>query len=156
MKTQHIPKDYQHQSPAGAEVRLLLDNVYGGIAHCTLRDKKISRAVRHKTVSEFWHILSGTGAIWRKNSEDEQITQLVPGITIDIPLGTDFQYRPLRDRVDPTTAHGKRFHRSSPTPPCSLPAPVNPGRNVAACRRAARNRGPDARSCRRRVTVSWV
>lgn len=51
MNTILIPIDYQHLSPAGAEVRVLMNNIYGGIAHCTLKNKKISKAVRHKTVS---------------------------------------------------------------------------------------------------------
>jgi mannose-6-phosphate isomerase-like protein (cupin superfamily) len=93
MKTALIPSDYQHTSPAGAEVRVLMSNHHGGIAHCTLKDKKVSKVVRHKTVSEFWHVLSGKDAIWRKNGEGESVTTLEPGVTIDIPLGTDFQYR---------------------------------------------------------------
>jgi mannose-6-phosphate isomerase-like protein (cupin superfamily) len=93
MKTVPIPTDYQHTSPAGAEVRLLMNNTHGGMAHCTLKDKKISKAVRHKTVSEFWHVLSGQGAIWRRNGNEQLITPLEAGISIDIPLGTDFQYR---------------------------------------------------------------
>jgi mannose-6-phosphate isomerase-like protein (cupin superfamily) len=93
MQTTIIPEDYQHTSPAGAEVRLLMNNHLGGVAHCTLRKGTISKAVRHKTVSEFWYILSGKGAIWRKNEGQETITDLKAGITIDIPLSTDFQYR---------------------------------------------------------------
>ena len=93
MNTQMIPQDYQHISPAGAEVRLLMNNHLGGMAHCTLKANKISKAVLHKTVSEFWHVLSGNGAIWRKDHEQETITPLTPGVSIDIPLGTEFQYR---------------------------------------------------------------
>ncbi|PJE07034.1 cupin domain-containing protein [Legionella sp.] len=93
MNTQLIPNDYQHISPAGAEVRLLMNNHLGGMAHCTLKVGTISKAVRHKTVSEFWHVLSGKGAIWRQLNGQESITQLRAGVSIDIPLGTDFQYR---------------------------------------------------------------
>jgi mannose-6-phosphate isomerase-like protein (cupin superfamily) len=94
MKTQkRVPKEYQHTSPAGAEVRLLMNNHFGGMAHCTLKAGTISKAVRHKTVSEFWHVLSGEGAIWRKLNDEESITPLTPGVSIDIPLGTHFQYR---------------------------------------------------------------
>lgn len=93
MKTQHIPQDYQHTSPAGAEVRVLMNNEHGGMAHCTLKNKKISKAVQHKTVSEFWHVLSGKGAIWRKKDDEASVTVLEPGITIDISVGTHFQYR---------------------------------------------------------------
>jgi mannose-6-phosphate isomerase-like protein (cupin superfamily) len=97
MKTKTMPENYEHTSPAGAEVRVLMSNEHGGIAHCSLKAGKISRAVRHKTVSEFWHILSGKGAIWRRNTVEANITVLEAGITIDIPLGTDFQYRSEAD-----------------------------------------------------------
>ena len=93
MNTQKIPKEYQHISPAGAEVRLLMSNRLGGMAHCTLKAGTISKAICHKTVSEFWHILSGEGAIWRKLNNEESITPLTAGVSIDIPLGTHFQYR---------------------------------------------------------------
>lgn len=93
MRTQQLPKNYQHMSPAGAEVRLLMTNTMAGTAHCTLPNGKISKPVAHKTVSEFWYIISGRGQIWRRQGEEELITELVEGITIDIPLGTDFQYR---------------------------------------------------------------
>lgn len=93
MNTQVIPKDYQHVSPAGAEVRLLMDNHLGGMAHCTLKAGTISKVVRHKTVSEFWHVIGGEGAIWRKLNNEESITPLTIGISIDIPLGAEFQYR---------------------------------------------------------------
>jgi hypothetical protein len=56
MKTQNTPAEYQHVSPAGAEVRLLMNNHLGGMAHCTLKEGVVSKAVRHKTVSEFWYI----------------------------------------------------------------------------------------------------
>ena len=93
MKTQSIPDEYQHISPAGAEVRVLMNNELGGIAHCTLKADKTSKVVQHKTVSEFWHVISGNGEIWRKRGNDEGITTLEAGVTIDIPVGVSFQYR---------------------------------------------------------------
>lgn len=93
MKTTSIPIEYQHRSPAGAEVRLLMSNHLGGMAHCTLRKGVISHAIYHTTVAEFWFIVSGQGAIWRKNDQDASVTPLHAGISIDIPLGTEFQYR---------------------------------------------------------------
>lgn len=85
MKTQYIPKKHQHISPAGAEVRLLMSNEHGGIAHCTLKKGKISKAVKHKTVSEFWHVLSGAGAIWRNDQKNESITTLEAGaLTVNL------------------------------------------------------------------------
>ncbi|MDP1573788.1 MAG: cupin [Coxiellaceae bacterium] len=95
MKTTTILKEYNYIAPDGAEVRLLSNNEHGGICHCTLKNKKTSHAVQHKTVSEFWHIISGKGEIWRKNGAEESITPLEAGITIDIPVNTTFQYRSL-------------------------------------------------------------
>lgn len=93
MKAITIPKDFDHIAPDGAEVRELLDNHLGGIAHCVLKKQYTSNPTKHKSVSEFWHVLSGSGEIWRKTGGEESITPLEPGITIDIPVGTAFQYR---------------------------------------------------------------
>jgi mannose-6-phosphate isomerase-like protein (cupin superfamily) len=93
MNMQLIPKEFDHMSPAGAEIRLLMNNAMACVVHCTLRKGKITKAVTHKTVSEFWHIISGNGEIWRRQGSKESITPLVTGVTIDIPLGADFQYR---------------------------------------------------------------
>lgn len=93
IRSQTIPENYEHISPAGAEVRLIMGNSTADLAHCTLRKGKISKAVTHKTVNEFWHVVSGAGAIWRRTGNQEEITTLEPGVTIDIPLGTEFQYR---------------------------------------------------------------
>lgn len=96
MKTTNIPTDYQHRSPAGAEVRLLMNNHLGGMAHCTLKEGAISKAIYHNTVYEFWFILSGKGAIWRKTDQEESVSPLQAGVSIDIPLGTHFQYRRMK------------------------------------------------------------
>jgi mannose-6-phosphate isomerase-like protein (cupin superfamily) len=93
MQTTIIPQAFQHISPAGAEVRLLMSNNLGGIAHCTLRKGVVCKAITHKTVSEFWYILSGLGEIWRKQNEIETITSLTTGVTIEMAVGTHFQYR---------------------------------------------------------------
>lgn len=93
MQTKIISEKYQHFSPAGAEIRLLMDSTVASLVHCTLKQGKVSKATTHKTVSEFWYVLSGSGGIWRKQGNQESSTLLNPGITIDIPLGTEFQYR---------------------------------------------------------------
>jgi mannose-6-phosphate isomerase-like protein (cupin superfamily) len=45
------------------------------------------------TVSEFWHVLSGEGRIWRRDESGEETTVLEPGVSIDIPVGTALQHR---------------------------------------------------------------
>ena len=37
--------------------------------------------------------LSGWGEVWRRDESGEEVTVLTPGVSIDIPVGTAFQYR---------------------------------------------------------------
>lgn len=81
------------RSPAGADIRFIMDGRTGNMIHSTVPPGQINRATRHATVSEFWHVLAGAGEIWRKDETEERVTSLVPGVSIDIPVGTAFQYR---------------------------------------------------------------
>ncbi|MEM9477668.1 MAG: cupin domain-containing protein [Pseudomonadota bacterium] len=81
------------KSPAGADIRFIMDGPTGNMIHSTVPPGQINRATVHATVSEFWHILEGEGKIWRKDEREERITPLTPGVSIDIPAGTAFQYR---------------------------------------------------------------
>lgn len=99
MKTIPIPKDYHHIAPDKAEIRELTEVNDTGLAHCILPANTTSQAVQHKTVSEIWHVLSGTGEIWRKSNSDEKIVKLEPGLSIDILCGTSFQYRSFDENL---------------------------------------------------------
>jgi mannose-6-phosphate isomerase-like protein (cupin superfamily) len=81
------------KSPAGADIRFIMDGPQANMIHATVPPGQINRASVHATVSEFWHILSGEGDIWRRDGEGERITPLRAGTSIDIPVGTAFQYR---------------------------------------------------------------
>ncbi len=65
--------------------------------HSSVPPHQINRATVHATVSEFWYILEGHGEIWRDNGIDNSVTPLAPGTSIDIPVGTAFQYRNVSD-----------------------------------------------------------
>jgi mannose-6-phosphate isomerase-like protein (cupin superfamily) len=93
MKTTRLPEHPDAKSPAGADIRFLMDGATGGMIHSTVPPHQINRATVHATVSEFWYILEGHGEIWRDNGVESSITVLVPGTAIDIPVGTAFQYR---------------------------------------------------------------
>lgn len=97
MKTTALPEKAQARSPAGADVRFLMDGPTGGMIHSTVPPHQINRAAVHSTVSEFWYILAGHGEIWRDDGQQSLVTPLTPGIAIDIPLGTKFQYRNVSD-----------------------------------------------------------
>jgi mannose-6-phosphate isomerase-like protein (cupin superfamily) len=93
MQRRSFPPKPEARSPAGAEIRYLMEGTTGGMIHSTVPAGQINRATIHSTVSEFWYVLAGAGQIWRRDSIGEQVADLVPGVSIDIPVGTAFQYR---------------------------------------------------------------
>ena len=93
MQTRAFPFTPDARSPAGAEIRYLMEGETGNMIHSTVPPGQVNRATVHATVSEFWHVLSGEGQIWRRGDAGEEITVLEPGVSIDIPVGTAFQYR---------------------------------------------------------------
>jgi mannose-6-phosphate isomerase-like protein (cupin superfamily) len=80
-------------APDGTAVRLLLSLRGGSMAHFELPAGAVSHAVTHRTVEEIWFIVSGRGAIWRRQGGLERIEALSPGASLTIPLGTAFQFR---------------------------------------------------------------
>ena len=97
LKTTTLPERPEDQSPAGAEIRYLMDGPTGNMIHSTVPPHQTNKATVHATVSEFWYILEGHGQIWRDDGNESGVTDLVPGTAIDIPVGTRFQYRNISD-----------------------------------------------------------
>ncbi len=93
MQTRPLPDPPSARSPAGAEIRYLVGGPTGNMIHSTVPPGQVNRATVHATVSEFWFVLSGHGEIWRRDENREEVTALESGISIDIPVGTSFQYR---------------------------------------------------------------
>lgn len=93
MQTRPFPSTPNARSPAGAEIRHLIEGETGSMIHSTVPAGQVNRATVHATVSEFWHVLSGEGQIWRQDSSGEETTVLRTGVSVDIPVGTAFQYR---------------------------------------------------------------
>src|SRR4029079_9761336 len=92
MQTNSLPETADARSPAGAEIRYLIGGTTGDMIHSTVPPGQVNRATVHATVSEFWHVLSGQGEIWRRDEGGEEMTALTAGVSIDIPVGTAFQY----------------------------------------------------------------
>jgi len=97
MKETSLPQYPDAKSPAGADIRFIMDGPTGNMIHSTVPPGQINRATIHATVSEFWHVLEGEGEIWRRDNREERITRLAPGVSVDIPVGTAFQYRNVGD-----------------------------------------------------------
>ena len=94
VQTRPLPENPDARSPAGAEIRYLLVGATGNMIHSTVPPGQVNRATVHASVSEFWHVLSGHGEIWRRDEGGEEaVSALAPGVSIDIPVGTAFQYR---------------------------------------------------------------
>jgi mannose-6-phosphate isomerase-like protein (cupin superfamily) len=91
--TKRISTNPDTIAPDGSEVRVLCATPHGGMAVFRLPTGAVSRAVAHRTVEEIWYVIAGGGRIWRKRGDDEEITELAPGVSLTIPSGTHFQFR---------------------------------------------------------------
>jgi mannose-6-phosphate isomerase-like protein (cupin superfamily) len=88
-----LAQDADVIAPDGCEVRILAQTPRGSMAHFTLGPGQVARAVAHRTVEEVWYFLAGKGRMWRCSGEREEVTEVVPGLSLAIPLGTRFQLR---------------------------------------------------------------
>jgi len=94
VKTTTFEAAERGRSPLGAHIRFLMDGPHGNMIHSTVPPGMVGRACHFRTIDEYWYVLSGEGEIWRRTPDgQESITRLTPGVCIDIPLGTAFQYR---------------------------------------------------------------
>ena len=94
MKTTTVETAERGRSPLGARIRFLMDGPHGNMIHSTVPPGMVGRACHFRTIDEYWFILSGRGEVWRRGEDGtESVTGLRPGVSVDIPLGTAFQYR---------------------------------------------------------------
>lgn len=80
-------------APDGSEVTILPSLAGGSMARFRLRPTAVARAIVHRTVEEIWVITAGSGQMWRKLGDIEELTGLAPGISLTIPAGCRFQFR---------------------------------------------------------------
>jgi mannose-6-phosphate isomerase-like protein (cupin superfamily) len=102
--TKRLPVRRDAVAPDGSDVRTLLALEGGGMSHFELASGHTSTAVTHRTVGEIWFVLSGSGEMWRKEGQHEEIVSIEPGVCLTIPLGTHFQFRAFGS--EPLTALG--------------------------------------------------
>ena len=99
-QTKALPDLPDVTAPDGSDVRLLVSSDRGSMAHFSLAPGAISAAVCHRTVEELWFITAGDGQMWRSADGVEEIIDLVPGISLTIPVGTSFQFRAGRSLLE--------------------------------------------------------
>lgn len=92
-ETRLTPEKVDAIAPDGSEIRLLATVDSGSMVQATLPLGAVSLAVTHKTVEEVWYFLEGEGQVWRKQGDREDVTEVRPGLSLSIPLGTHFQFR---------------------------------------------------------------
>ena len=102
--TRHLAGQPDAIAPDGSEVRLLAAAKLGSMAQFSLPAGKISIAVCHHTVEELWYFTNGRGRLWRKTNNAEETIDVYPGVSISIPVGTQFQFR--SEGMEPLQAIG--------------------------------------------------
>ena len=93
--TKLLPSTPDAVAPDGSDVRVLLGLDGGGMAHFELAPQTTSRAVVHRTVEEIWFFVSGRGEFWRRRESREDVVPVAAGVSVTIPVGTEFQFRSL-------------------------------------------------------------
>jgi mannose-6-phosphate isomerase-like protein (cupin superfamily) len=91
--TQEIGSALVVKAPDGSEVRVLCATERGSMISFALPPGAVSRPVTHRTVEEIWYVVAGAGRLWRRLGADEAVTDLAPGVSLTIPVGTRFQFR---------------------------------------------------------------
>ena len=97
LQTKWLLVEYDHIAPDGSEIRLLVDVSGGGMCHCTLPRSGVSKPVAHRSVEELWYFVSGRGEVWRKLADSEEVVEVGPDCSLNIPRGASFQFRNTGD-----------------------------------------------------------
>jgi mannose-6-phosphate isomerase-like protein (cupin superfamily) len=92
-ETRQINMAPRVSAPDGSDVRILCGLPAATSALFSLAAGAVAQAVVHRTVGEVWYVVAGHGRIWRRRGEIEEITDLAPGVSLTIPVGTEFQFR---------------------------------------------------------------
>ena len=102
--TKRLGVEVDAVAPDGYDVRLLASAECGSCAEFELAPGQTGRAGAHRTVTEIWFITGGRGQMWRQANGHEEIVDLEPGVSVSIPVGTQFQSRSIG--FEPLTAVG--------------------------------------------------
>jgi len=89
----HADSARQEVAPDHSKVSILSATSHASMIVARLNPGEISAAVRHRTVDELWFCLRGRGRMWRSWDGVEEVTRLVAGQSVNLPVGTAFQFR---------------------------------------------------------------
>ncbi len=88
-----LPLEPTVHAPDGSDVRVLLALRGGSMAYFHLAAGAVARGIVHRSVEELWFVLAGSGEMWRRQGQREEVVTLEPGVCLSIPSGTHFQFR---------------------------------------------------------------
>ena len=91
-------------APDGSRVHILAQGTRGGLALFTLPPGAVAKAVAHRTIEEVWYFLRGSGRMWRRLGDAQEVVAVEAGVSLTIPVGTHFQFR--CDGAEPLVALG--------------------------------------------------
>jgi mannose-6-phosphate isomerase-like protein (cupin superfamily) len=97
-RTCWLPERPDAISPGGAsEIRHLIQLDDGDLTHALCPAGRAAHGATLPERYEAYFVLAGRGEIWRRLGDREGITVLRPGRWVEIPAGTEFQYRAYRE-----------------------------------------------------------
>ena len=95
-RTAWLPREATNRSPGGAsEIRQVIQLPQGQVTHAVCAAGNVAEAAVLPERYEMFYVLAGAGELWRRAPHGEEIVSLRPGRTVEIPMGTEFQYRAL-------------------------------------------------------------
>ena len=86
-------------APDGSLVTRLRQGSQSSLIEFQLAPERVSKPIFHRTVEELWYVLEGSGVLWCKSTEGDEIIALYPSIDLLIPPETPFQFRSSSNRT---------------------------------------------------------
>ncbi len=96
LELKRLTLEPEARAPDGTLVRLLCALKGGSLAHFELPAGAVSKAVAHRSVEEIWFFLEGEGEMWRRLGGEVALSDIRPGLSLTLPLGAHFQFRPAQ------------------------------------------------------------
>jgi mannose-6-phosphate isomerase-like protein (cupin superfamily) len=90
--TRKLPAAPDDFARDGAEVRILQRTQFSSAIHGVLPAGQISRVTRNRWIHEIWYFVSGTGTVWRRSGQLEEVVDVSAETLLTIPPDTIFQY----------------------------------------------------------------
>ncbi len=92
-ETRALSDRYDAIAPDGSEVYILAKTDKASSIFIKLHPGQVSNPIKHSRIDELWYCTEGTGQMWRKQGDYEEVVTVLPGMSLSIPEETHFQFR---------------------------------------------------------------